>query len=475
MGSTASHALETEVADRLAEAAGGIFHTDVAFPPMTPLNGPGPEALTLNALPTVDLRSTRATMARSAATLLPQISHHMAPELRPAEPLLADQILTASVRLPVERLQQPDAFHGWLARQVGQVLEARCKLHAPMALDFTDVDHQVRQFQQSGKTDGLSCFLKTDDRNRHLCLAFWRDGMQVAESPLLKLSRIPHGEVLIELKELGPTRERDINSLAAHKNGSLATRAGRITYPSHLGDKISQAKPLAGLPTWQRLSVAGHGTPAEAHLGGVSGVADTVGDLTPRELCKKLQSMGLSTDHRGELHLFACNAATSMGGKPSYLERLREELAKCGYRHLSLSGPPGITGARGRVGGTVCTSELPPQEWQYLPQTLSDSQRRQAQLAQRIQTYQTMAQAKDDEGQFVLKDGERERVMEDLKMAALALQKETNYHAQLVKDVVPLRRSIQHTLLEERFAPVDVALGLIRYQGLSVRMGPKPR
>lgn len=442
---------------------------------MTALNGAGPERLTLDALPTVDLRSTRQTMARSVTTLVPHLTHLTMPSLHPAEPFFADQILSMSVRLPVEPLRNPDAFHGWLARQVGETLKVRCKLHAPMALDFTDVDHQIRQLQQSGKTDGLSCFLKTDDRNRHLCLAFWRDGMQMAESPLLKLSRIPHGEVLVQLMDLEPEVEQSIDTLAVHRSGLQALRLGRVTLPAHLRDKVSEEKPLANLPKWQRVSVSGHGGAMPEHLGGMPGVADAVGNLTPRELCKRLKSMGLPTDHRGELTLFACNAGTSVDGRPSYLERLREELAKSGYRHLSLSGAPAITSASRHIANTAFTAQLPPQEWDYLPRTLSDSERRQTQLVQRIQGYHATLAAKDDEGAPVLTGDERQRTSEDLTMALRSLQKEKHYHDRLVADVAPLRNAAEPEGLDRQTQGLSDALGLARYRDLSVRMGPKPR
>ncbi|UXH76826.1 hypothetical protein [Roseateles amylovorans] len=474
LGSTDAHSLHASIADQSTEAARGIFHTGVEFPPLIPEDGRGPDALTLDALPTVDLRSTAFATGPLVREVIKRNGHLTMPSSYPAEPFFPGQMLGTVVSIPAGGIDQPEAFRGWMARQVGAVLKDRCKLQSPVPLDFADLNHQLRLLQQSGRTDGLSCFLKTDAGNQHLCLAFMREGAEIAESRLLNLSRIPHGVVAIELEPMEGSYRDSVDRLASHHNGSASVHADRLHCPSHLKDKLSPAKPLANLPPTQRLMVIGHGGWNERDSLSVPGMAETVGGLTPRELCRKLRSMGLSPNHQGELTVFGCYAASEVDGRPSYLERLRDELAKSGYRHLVLAGPLGRTWVS-NPGAPLHSVHLPQQEWEYLPQTLQKSEQWQAQMEQRLQMYRSMATAKNDEGQDLLNDDERQLVMDDMAAATIALQRERTYHAGLKTQLLPLRDGSAQVLLDRVGSPLQFAFGLRRYQDLHVRMGPKPK
>ncbi|UXH76829.1 hypothetical protein [Roseateles amylovorans] len=242
---------------------------------------------------------------------------------------------------------------GQVASVLGRVLLDRCQWSRPVALQREGFDH-LSSWLTNDDAQALKWSLRVNDEASEVALMVMRHRQLESQGAVLRLEPYLKGAVILKVD--GTDRPIDLAAELVDRrlNHDSSVQVGAWKLPQRMARSVNPQAPLADIDPRTRLFIVGHGG-REARFDPAKDVCtfDLVGDQSPAALADLLVRQGLSKEFSGTVFLDACSSASGAGRTDTYAHRLRDELDRRGYRHLSVAGRPGLSFANLRVARTL--------------------------------------------------------------------------------------------------------------------------
>ncbi|UXH76830.1 hypothetical protein [Roseateles amylovorans] len=271
---------------------------------------------------------------------------------------------------------------GEVAAALGQVLLERCQWTRPVALEREGFD-RLAGWLTDAEAHALAWSLRLDPQASRVNLMVIRKRRLACQGAVLRIEPYLKGAVILPVfPAKGPNDGPHlmIDNMVNRYNSGREIQVGSLRVPERMKASVDGHAPLAHIGSRTRLVIVGHGgrlAPFEPTSDAYT--ADHLEDQTPEALADLLARQGLRKDFSGTVFVESCFSASGLGRTDTYVHRLRDELARRGYRQLSVAGRPGESYV-----GPQSTLTLPNEHHFNIVQTQQRSLAFSAQLRARL-------------------------------------------------------------------------------------------